>query len=291
MSADVRERRAPQQRERHLPAVRILLPIVLLCAACASDWTVSGSIVERQVDAKARGLDVVRVNLFAPGNGSALADGPFDGVVLAPGGLVPAERYFWLARALAERGFAVAVPKFPLQLGFFAADDVQVARRVLVEGDAASDTPPLARRVAVAGHSLGGVVAAGAAVDGGFDALVLFASYAAGGDDVEGLRIPVLSIAGAMDCTAPRAKVHEGFTRFAGDATFAELAGATHYSFTDTDLDDVESGCTPSLPIDTAHATIEELVATFLRSRLSADVAARDRFQSGFPGVTYEVAP
>lgn len=270
------------------------LSVLLALAACAGEpWTADGAVVSRVVEVKARGLDVVPVTLVAPGNGQGPRLEKQSGLVLLPGGLVEADRYLWLAKALARRGVVVALPRFPLDLGFFAIDNAHVARRLLVEGDEASGTPALvaAGKVAIAGHSLGGVVAASAAVDGGYADLVLFASYAAGGDPVETLTIPVLSVAGGSDCKALRETVRAGIDRFSSaTALFAEIPGLTHYGFTDSLREDLDAACVSGLDLEAGHALITELVHAHLKAHLERDAASRQRLEQGWRGIVLEGA-
>lgn len=281
---------------RIMGPVRALLTLSLLLAlplaACGPDgWTPDRGIVRRRLEIKARGLDVVPVTIVAPDGGQGPSVADRSGLVLLPGGLVEPARYLWLADALAREGHVVAVPEFPLQLGFFTVDNAHVARRVLVEGDPASHTPALVRpeRVGIAGHSLGGVVAASAAVDGAFQELVLLASYAAGGDPVETLPIPVLSIGGAHDCNSTPAAVREGFARFPADlARLAFVNGLTHYGFTDALTEDLNAGCASSVGLAEGHRKIAALVHAHMAATLDGDPTALEALRRAPDGITWE---
>lgn len=275
--------------------MRLVACLLLGVAACGSDgWSVEQGLVVRRLEVKARGLDVVPVTVVAPAGGDGPSLAPRSGVVLLPGGLVDPARYLWLARSLARRGHVVAVAEFPLRLGLFSVDDARVARRVLVDGDPASGTPALVPRgrLAVAGHALGGVVAASAAVDGGFDALVLLAGDASSLDPVEELKVPVLSVAGDADCDAPLAAVRAGFARFPADrALLAVIPGLTHFGFTDALTEDVKAGCRSGLALDRGHEIVTELVHEFLAAHLDGDADARATLARGLPGTRLEGTP
>lgn len=240
--------------------------------ACSADdgWQVADGVATRQVTVKARGTDLVDVDLFAPAQSVAttgqLAHQLLPGLVLCPGGLVDPDQYAWLARRLALRGFAVAIPHFPNNLGFFAQDNAQVALRLLVKGSTVESVAPLAAatRVAVAGHSLGAVVAAAVATDGGFAALALLAGYPADGDAVEGLQLPAIAVAGTADCSAPVATVHSGWKRLPKGAWLATVTGLSHYGFTDSLTPDNQSGCPPQLTLVEGHDRIGAVLEQFL---------------------------
>jgi len=281
---------------RSLRTVVLVAIAAALTLSCTADpgWVLRDGLLERRLEVKARGLELVAVDVVAPAAADGSAAVAEVGVVLLPGGLVEPSRYLWLARVLARSGMAVALPTFPLNLGFFAIDDARVARRVLVEGSGPDGVAPLVRAgapIAVGGHSLGGVVAASAAVDGGYDALVLLASYAAGYDPVESLPVPVLSVAGELDCSARLTRVRTEYERFPPQrSTLAVVSGLTHYGFTDALTEDEKSGCLPSIPLEDGHARLADVVGAFLSARLRGDAAARQRLEDGIDGVVLEGA-
>jgi pimeloyl-ACP methyl ester carboxylesterase len=275
-----------------MPLLRHCLAIVLAALAfwgCDSDtaWQRDGTVASRSLTVKARGTDLVTVDLYAPATAVEAGPQQLPGLVLCPGGLVEPRRYAWLARRLAGRGFAVAIPHFPSNLGFFAIDNAQVARRVLTQGLSAADQPALAQRVAVAGHSLGAVVAAAVATDGGFAGLALLAGYPAEGDPVESLRIPALSLVAGDDCSATRAAVRGGWLRLPPGSLWALVDGMSHYGFTDSLAEDDKAACAHPLPLDQAHDRAGQLLEAFLRRALSDPAVPLPQL----PGVSLEVRP
>lgn len=274
----------------------LLSAVALVCSGCGEDnrWHVAGGVASRQVVVKARGTDLVTVDLFAPADRAGTADLPADqrlpGLVLCPGGLVDPAQYAWLARRLAAGGMAVAVAHFPSGLGLLAQDNAQVARRVLTQGNTAAEVPALAAagRVGVAGHSLGAVVAAAVATDGGFAALVLLAGYAAAGDPVESLSIPALSVAGQLDCSASLAQVRAGWLRLPKGALLAVVQGLSHYGFTDSLAPDDKGGCQHPLTLGEGHARVGAVIEQFL---LRALVDPALPLPAGITGVALEVRP
>lgn len=180
-------------------------------------------VLHSEWQAQARVSEAITVEATYPESGR----GPV--VLWVSGGLVPTARYQWLADHLASRGYTVIVPRYLWTLAFFENDNARLAltsaeRRGLVGSDA---------KVAVGGHSLGGVVAAwNFGADDRFDALFLLASYPADGDTRQRGR-PVLSIAGANDEKSKVEQVRDGLRRYASPRSFFVAPGMNHYAWTD----------------------------------------------------------
>ena len=133
--------------------------------------------------------------------GAAIVARPPDGVaerdvlvVINPGGLVRPQAYEWLARSLASDGYLTVIPEFSFDLAVTDPDraDTLIAR--YGEG----------KKVVVAGHSLGGAMAAQYAADreragSGLAGLILMAAYPADSADLSGADLPVLSLLGEND--------------------------------------------------------------------------------------------
>ncbi|KHK98962.1 hypothetical protein LK09_04150 [Microbacterium mangrovi] len=148
------------------------------------------------------------------------------GVFFQPGALVDARAYAAVLRPLAADGHTVVIAKQPLGVAFLAVGALDAAR---------TDFPHVAGWV-VAGHSLGGTVAAMEA-DADDDApqhpavgLMLYASYPA--DDMsETLKVPVLSISGSHDGLSTPAKIAASRADLPSDALFVVVRGAVHAQF------------------------------------------------------------
>jgi hypothetical protein len=147
------------------------------------------------------------------------ADGEYDtGLVVYPGGKVPAEAYGPLAQAIAAEGYLVAITPMPFNLAVFGigrADEVIAAH-------------PEVETWAVAGHSLGGSMAAQYASDhtDAVDGLAFWASYAA--TDLSGTDLEVLSTWGSLDAGAARMSGAEARAAVPSDAVFVEIPGGNH---------------------------------------------------------------
>ncbi len=233
---------------------------------------VSPGVAEAVFEHRAFGTDLVRTRVIFPANddGTPRA-GPFPAVVFIQGGLVPEGRYRWWAEELARAGYVVALPAHDLSLAIFTIDTGAEARALLVE-------PPSSllsglvdpRRIAVAGHSLGGVVAAKLVLQGGFQALLLEASLPDAPDEAAlgHLPWPSLSLAGKNDCSAKLASVTAGSRTLASPTVLVVLDGVTHYQFTDSDREDVAKGCASGVDLQTAHQRIAAASRAFLDAAL-----------------------
>ena len=250
--------------------MKTLAPLLLaVLTGCGLAAPRTGEVVEPGVaravfEARARGTDVVEVTvLFPRDEAGAPTAGPHPGIVFVQGGFVSTTRYEWQARALARAGYVVAIPEHPLELAFFAMDTGLAARDVLVARDFVD-----AERIGVMGHSLGSVVTVKLALLGGFKAAALEAGYPDTGDaaKVPTLGMPTLSLAGASDCSAALSKVQEGWATLPSPSALVVLEGVTHYQFTDSQTEDEQRGCAPSVSIEDAHVKMEQALLGFFAS-------------------------
>lgn len=219
--------------------------------------------------ARSNGIEPFEVDVYFPAEDAKPVGSSLPALVLVPGGRVPRESYRWLGEALALRGVVTAVPEAPYDLAILDAARVPATAELLRSGRGLL-SGLVGPKLAVGGHSLGGVVAAAAAVDGGFDALVLLAAYPASGDPVESLQIPSLSIAASRDCSAELDDVRAGWQRLPAPTILATVLGSTHYQFTASDEQDRED-CPPEVTLDVAHQRIARVAAEFLNAVLEEE--------------------
>jgi hypothetical protein len=151
------------------------------------------------------------------------AKAPAIGFVLYPGGLVDPRAYAPVARALAVRGFLVAIVPMPERSalgGVDRANDVIAAH-------------PGITGWYLGGHSLGGVVAARYAASHAskLKGVVLWATYLDGTDDLSKSALPFVSIAASEDGLATPAKVDAAKKWLPTSTRFLMIEGGNHAQF------------------------------------------------------------
>ncbi|NBC29164.1 MAG: hypothetical protein GVY29_04135 [Spirochaetes bacterium] len=145
------------------------------------------------------------------------------GVVFYPGGKVEPRAYLPLLTRIVAEGYPVYLVRMPLDLAVLDID------RAL----SAIASRPEVQYWHLVGHSLGGAMAA-ELVDrepGTFASLTLLSSYPAGGVDLSGRDLPVLSAYGTRDGVADLNAVQEAIHQFPEDSTFLAIAGGNHAGF------------------------------------------------------------
>lgn len=175
-------------------------------------------------------------------------------VIVYPGALVRPQAYEWLARALASHGYVTVIPEFSFDL---AVTDPSRA-------DALIERYGEARRVVLAGHSLGGAMAAqyatGHAVD--LAGLMLFAAYPGDGADLSAAGLPVLSLLGEHDEVVNADTLAASWTRLPADTERVTIAGGVHAFF--GRYGPQAGDGIPTVPREAAEAQIASAVEDFL---------------------------
>ena len=135
-----------------------------------------------------------------------------------PGGKVPAAAYGPLAQSIAAEGYLVAIVEVPFNLAVF---DIDAA-------DAAIAARPEIQAWAVAGHSLGGAMAAqyAGSHDAEVDGLALWAAYPA--NDLSRAGLAATSIYGSLDAGAARMGGAETAALLPPDTVFVPVEGGNH---------------------------------------------------------------
>lgn len=151
-------------------------------------------------------------------------DSRSSGLIFYPGGRVDPRSYAPTARAIAEQGYPVVIVPMPLNLA------------VLGSGKAVDVTAafPEVERWAIAGHSLGGAMAANFIKSNpeAMDGLALWASYPASGDDLSGRSdLAATSIYGTADGVADMADVLGGQPRLPAATVWVPIEGGNHAQF------------------------------------------------------------
>jgi dienelactone hydrolase len=145
------------------------------------------------------------------------------GLIYYPGGLVDPEAYAVTAQGIADAGYLVVIPKMPLNLAFIGINRADRIR---------ADYPEIESWV-IGGHSLGGAMAAEYAKNNidSIDGIIMFASYPANYDDFVNFPMPILTIIGSRDPSAPK---QEAFYEAVSDsARLFVIEGGNHRQYAD----------------------------------------------------------
>ena len=154
------------------------------------------------------------VTWFVPEN-------PVAGLIFYPGGKVENTAYAPLLRACAEQGILCALVRMP---GNLAVLDANAA-------DGLQQEHPEITTWYIAGHSLGGAMAAGyaAAHEKDFDGLILLAAYST--KDLSQTTLRVLSVYGSEDGVMNRESYEKNWSNLPADTTEVVLDGGCHSQF------------------------------------------------------------
>lgn len=144
-------------------------------------------------------------------------------LVLYPGGLVRPQAYEWLGRALAEHGVQTVIPEFFADLAVTGKDRADALITHYASG----------RRVIIAGHSLGGAMAADYAARhlDQLSGMILMAAYPPDGVELTSSRFPTLSLLAEHDQVADATTVRAGMAQLSPSSQLTVIPGAVHAFF------------------------------------------------------------
>ena len=148
---------------------------------------------------------------------------PTTGLIIYPGAKVDARAYAPTARAIAEQGYLVVIVPMPLNLAFFGSNKA---------ADVIKAYPDI-QRWAIAGHSLGGILAANFAgshteqVPGA----IFWASYPSNQNDLSAKPLKTLSIYGTRDGLVTADNIANSHRLLPPDATWVPIEGGNHAQF------------------------------------------------------------
>ncbi|CAA0081367.1 Uncharacterised protein [Halioglobus japonicus] len=179
------------------------------------------------------------------------------GMIFFPGGAVPPQAYAPLAQQLAQAGIYTAVLNGP--------DATEVDSIISAPGNAAL------QNWALAGHSLGGVVASKYILDnpGKIAGLGLLASFPQSVDDLSSLDIKAVTIFGTNDLIATPAEVLAAIAQLPSDTLYAKIRGGNHAQFGYYEQTPADGDA------DTSHEQQQALTAASLRHLVSRIEAAQ----------------
>ena len=145
------------------------------------------------------------------------------GIIIYPGAKVDPLAYAPTAKALAERGIKAVIVKMPFHMAILGGNK---ASAVIAEDSNI-------KKWYIAGHSLGGVMAAKYAKDNQdkITGLILWASYPMASSDLSDSELPVLSIYGTNDGLVLPGKISDTQQLLPTDVTWYSINGGNHGQF------------------------------------------------------------
>ena len=143
------------------------------------------------------------------------------GIILYPGGSVEAQAYAPLMHAVAEEGYLCIIVKMPLKLAVLDVDKADEVRK---------DYPNIADWY-MAGHSLGGAMAATYAHENAsqINGVILLAAYST--EDLKQDNLEVLRVYGSSDEVLNMENYEEYRSNLPEDAKEIEITGGNHAGF------------------------------------------------------------
>lgn len=144
-------------------------------------------------------------------------------LIIYPGGKVDPRAYAPMAKAFAENGVQTFIVKMPFNLAIFGYNK---AEKVMVENHYLDEWY-------IAGHSLGGVMAARFAKthEAGIKGLILWAAYPEKSMDLSKDALPVMSIYGTNDNLAQPGKISETQYLLPSSVQWISIKGGNHSQF------------------------------------------------------------
>lgn len=242
---------------RHAWLKRLAIALVALLAVCAIAFYAYTSDYYR-----AHPSALTQPTAYAvEDEGDAIEFIPADaahatmGIVFYPGAKVDPHAYEGLAGELAKRGYYCAIVKMPFNLAFFGID---------AAADIMADNPNV-QSWWIAGHSLGGAMAAEFAANNADDlqGIVFLASYAAA--DLSNTDLEALSLYGSEDLVLNREKYEENAANL--PVRFAEtvIEGGNHAGFGDYGPQDGDGSA--SISADKQQEIAADTIDAAIRAR------------------------
>ena len=178
------------------------------------------------------------------------------GLIFYPGGRVDFRAYAAPLHSIAAQGIPVYLLKMPLNLAVFginAADDV-ISQNASI------------RQWAIAGHSLGGAMAASYAKNNPdhISALIFWAAYATEGSDLANSNLSVLSISASNDGLSTPTDIETASAFLPGEAEFYFIEGGNHAQFGNYGLQKGDGD--PSITWQDQQSQVITATAKFLQS-------------------------
>jgi predicted esterase len=204
--------------------LKVLIAVVLVIVIAFGGYMLSGQQKPMPQALEAmKSDDKVTVT-----NGSYIAFKPNNiqtekALIIYPGGKVDPRAYAPMAKAFADNGVAAFIVKMPFNLAIFGYNK---ADKVISENGNLKEWY-------IAGHSLGGVMAARYAYghQDSLKGLILWAAYPEDSKDLSKSAMPVMSIYGTNDNLAQPSKISETQHLLPSSVQYISLKGGNHSQF------------------------------------------------------------
>lgn len=180
------------------------------------------------------------------------------GLIFYPGGRINPQGYSSLLRPIAEKGILVVVPEMPLNM---AAFNPNVADKIMSEN-------PQIRQWFIAGHSVGGTMAAQYAINNPehIEGVIVWASYPAKSDKLKETTIPILTIFGSEDPRVNDESLQIREEIYPDHAEFIRINGGDHHQFGAYEITPAEYYA--SISPEEQHNQIIDATLTFISTHL-----------------------
>jgi hypothetical protein len=210
--------RRPRRRTVGLSLVAILVAVLVIGTGGFLSYAQPQPLLPEAAASQASTADVAYTEIDGRLEWSPTGVTPTTGLVVYPGGKVPAAGYGPLAQDIAEDGYLVVIMEVPFN---FAVFDINAADRAIA-------AHPEIESWAVGGHSLGGAMAAQYTADHvpPVEGLALWASYSAA--DLSAKPISVVSVYGSLDAGRERILSAESKANLPPDTVYVEIPGGNH---------------------------------------------------------------
>ena len=201
----------------------IVAAAIVAIASCSSYQPLASPIAPMGVEVEA-GRDLIWITPEATRTKGATSGALQAGLIFYPGGLVAPEAYISMLAPIAEQGYPVAIVKMPRDLAVFG---LRRASIVLDENGTAD-------RWVIAGHSLGGAMAARFLAEEGaaypaVRGIAFLGSYPA--DDLSSLDYDVVSVWACEDGLATPEDREETASLLPATTQYVKIPGGNHSGF------------------------------------------------------------
>lgn len=194
----------------------IIIALIFMASFFITSYAPSNEAIESLKNTQLVNVNEDKFITFTPQNIK-----PTTGLIIYPGAKVEPKSYAPLANKIAQAGYEVIITPMPLNFAIFnykAADNV-------------IKNFPNIENWAIAGHSLGGVMAAKyASENSSIKGVIFYASYPQN-DSLKNSNIEVTSIYGSLDGVANLQKISDSKNLLPSSSTFIEIVGGNHAQF------------------------------------------------------------